>query len=152
MPKAGELNSKSNHFLSWSGLLIYWPRLGIENGITKIDYHLYPVRATLSFSISVHVHVHVLDIVHLLPVLSFSLGYAVQHARKAFLVISRQGGRETRVDCSFIGNVYLHIGLCPFVSSEIWGGTGAWQRWPAFLTFVFFFFFLLCRFYVFTIA
>jgi hypothetical protein len=31
--------------------LLAWPisgsRPGIENGITKIDYHLYPVRATL---------------------------------------------------------------------------------------------------------
>lgn len=48
-PKAGELNSKSNHFLSWSDHPMYRFRPGVENGITKIDFHLYPVRATSSF-------------------------------------------------------------------------------------------------------
>ena len=123
VPKAGELNSKSNHFLSWSGLLIYWPRLGIENGITKIDYHLYPVRATFSF---LFLFVS-FDIVHCY--MSFFLfGIRCSTCSQG---VPREFPAKVAVEPELIVHLsamFIFILVFVRVSSEIWDGTGAWQR------------------------
>jgi hypothetical protein len=61
--------------------LLVWPhylqsRPGVENGITKIDYHLYPVRATSSFLLLFLLILLLLLFLFTCYMFFFCLGYA----------------------------------------------------------------------------